>query len=481
MVEAKKVVVIGGGPAGCVIAIFLKRRGFDVRVFEKRQDFRKEGVKFEGRSINMALSQRGRRALRKVNIEDVIVEQYGIEMSGRLMHGEDGQTTSFMPYGQKGQCILSIGRQTLNDQLLTACEREDIPVLFNTSIKSVDLQSKQIRFQRDDRDEDEEEFQADLIIGADGAFSMVRRELQNKIGVNYSQEFLDHSYKELHIPPKADGQAALSPVNALHIWPRGDFMMIALPNPDNSFTVTLFMPARKFEQIGEDYDKISQFFHTTFCDAVPLMPTLLSDYQRNKTSSLVTIKVFPWHYKDSAVILGDAAHAIVPFYGQGMNASLEDAVVLDEMFEKHYVPELGFGPVLEAFSMSRPVDANAIALLSHRNYLEMRSHVAHSSFIWRVAIEKWIERTPWVNKLLCLPFQFIPKYAMVAFSDIPYHEVIERDERQNRRLDLILHRILPSTVAALALGVLSVTTTHHYLSNMFVSLLGHHVKRAAVI
>jgi kynurenine 3-monooxygenase len=264
--------------------------------------------------------------------------------------------------------------------------------------------------------------------------------------------YLDHGYKELVIPPAANGDYAMDPHNALHIWPRGDFMMIALPNPDKSYTVTLFMPWVKFNAI-KNVEDVRQFFQTTFPDSIPLMPTLEHDFFANPTCHLCTVRLSPWHHKEF-VVVGDAAHAVVPFFGQGMNASLEDVNILDELVTKH---EGNFDLALEEFSATRPKDGNAVSDLSLRNYIEMRSEVAHSTFLWRARFERWIERYPRLSEwVLRLPWKkgdsndptggFHPKYSMVSFSDIPYTELIRRNEIQTQRLDFLLYRVLPFSV-----------------------------------
>ena len=278
----------------------------------------------------------------------------------------------------------------------------------------------------------------DLIVGADGAFSEVRNAILRKRGTDYSQEYLSHSYKELTIPAK-DGEYALEK-NVLHIWPRGDFMMIALPNPDKSFTVTLFLPNEKFDKLTTK-EEVTKFFNETFPDSVPIMPTYLDDFFKNPTGSLITIKVSPWHFGDSAVILGDAAHAIVPFYGQGMNASLEDVTFLDSLIEQH---NGNFEIILSEFSKLRKPNADAIAELSQRNYIEMRSKVSSKLFLWRTALEKKIYKY--------FPNRWMPLYSMVTFSNIPYSEVIKRADRQNKILDRVFNLIFRGgAVASLSL------------------------------
>ena len=437
----KKIIVIGAGLAGSLLALLLGKRGYDVHVYERREDTRINPASWEGRSINLALSKRGITAFEKAGVAEAILPSC-IEMTGRLMHSVSGEL-SYMPYGLSGQSNLSAGRQRLNEELMSAAEKsENVHLYFNYACKHIDLENKIVRFEykNENGDRIEKVEQADLIIGTDGAFSEVRGAMIRKRGTDYSQEYLSHAYKELTIPPN-DGKFALDE-NRLHIWPRGEFMMIALPNPDKSFTVTLFLPLTNgFDKLTND-EEITTFFAKYFSDAVPIMPTYLADFKKNPTGHLMMVKVSPWHYKENAVIMGDAAHAIVPFYGQGMNASLEDVIFFDELIEKHAG---NFQVILSEFSRLRKPNTDAIAELSLRNYIEMRAKVASKLFLWRTSFEKTLHR--W------FPSYFIPLYSMVSYTNIPYAEVIKRSERQTKILDRLF--TFTSFAGVLSIGALA--------------------------
>ena len=339
------------------------------------------------------------------------------------MHDVNG-SISFMPYGVGEQAVLSAGRQMLNEELMNAAEKcPNVKFHFNTSCKQVDVNNNTFNAVNE---QGTTSVKTDVIIGTDGAFSGVRSALQRKKGINYQQTYLPHGYKELTIPPNADGDFAMS-TNALHIWPRGDFMMIGLPNPDKTFTITLFMPwegDNGFNQIKTE-EQLLSFFHSTFPDAVPLMPNLVKDYFANPTGHLITVKCAPW-YLNNTVIMGDAAHAIVPFYGQGMNCSLEDVDVFDELLGD----SVDITSIFPKFFEERKPAADAISQLSQENYIEMRSHVASRLFLMRKSVEKVVHRI--------IPNIFIPLYTMVAFTTIPYHKVISRDKKQAKIFDTVL-------------------------------------------
>ena len=345
------------------------------------------------------------------------------------MHDLQGNLT-YMPYGVGEQYILSVGRRTLNEELVSEAEKlPNVNFHFSATCKRINLQDTTFEIE-DEQSKERSVIKSDLLVGADGSYSIVRDALQRQKGVDMSQSYLAHGYKELVIPAR-NGEFALEP-NALHIWPRGDFMMIALPNPDKSFTVTLFFPWENgFNTLKTEQD-VQDFFIKTLPDAVPLMPTLIEDYFKNPTGHLINIHASPWHFNRS-VILGDAAHAIVPFYGQGMNCSLEDVDVFDDLLDSHTLET-----VLPAFFEKRKPAADAISLLSRNNYIEMRSKVASTWFLWRKSLEKYLHKL--------FPNKFIPLYTMVAFTSIPYHEVIARDEKQTRVLDKIL-LLLPLSLA----------------------------------
>jgi kynurenine 3-monooxygenase len=371
------ILIVGAGLAGALMACYLGRAGYRVSVYERRPDPREHGF-IGGRSINLALSTRGITALAEVDLEQAVLND-AIPMRGRMMHDAQGELT-YQPYSANPEdAINSVSRGGLNLTLLEAAAHYDnVSLHFDRRCLNVDLDRPMAVFEIADRGMFEE-VKPDLIIGADGAFSAVRSQMQILDRFNYSQHYLEHGYKELTIPaaddiPGFDGPDydgfAMEP-NALHIWPRGGYMMIALPNQDRTFTCTCFWPFRGptgFDAIMSA-DDVEPFFREHFPDAVPLMPTLRETYMGNPTSSLVTVRCFPWHYQDKVVLVGDAAHAIVPFFGQGMNAAFEDCRILNQYIQQ-FAPQ--WDAVLETFTMKRKVHADAIADMALANFIEMR-------------------------------------------------------------------------------------------------------------
>lgn len=321
----QKITIVGGGLSGSLLAIYMAKRGFEVNLFERRADMRKESL-YQGRSINLALSTRGLNALSKVGLDAEILSD-AIPMYGRMMHSKTGEL-SYHAYGKEGQAINSVSRGRLNIKLIElADEFPNIALHFNSKCVDVDIDKSIATFELEDGSL--KTIQSDRIIGTDGAFAATRGKLQVSDRFNYSQQYLHVGYKELAIPAGENGKFLMEK-NALHIWPRGKFMMIALPNPSGDFTCTLFVPFDIFDSIKTDAD-IQQFFDEEFADAKPMMPTLVEDFKQNPIGSLVTVKCFPWVKGDKLALMGDAAHAVVPFYGQGMNCSFEDVVVFDDM------------------------------------------------------------------------------------------------------------------------------------------------------
>ncbi|OYT72897.1 MAG: kynurenine 3-monooxygenase [Chloracidobacterium sp. CP2_5A] len=424
--------VCGAGLAGTLAALYLARQGSRVTLYERNPDMRATSVP-RGRSINLALSTRGLHALEAIGLAQVI-RPLAIPMRGRMIHSPQGDLT-FQPYGRSAEeTIFSISRHQLNCALLDAaagCPNLEIHfssrcVGLNLSAMTLDIEDAQARVTR--------QVSAQTVVGADGSFSSIRQALQRAGRYDYSQSFLPHGYKELTIPALPDGSHALAK-NYLHIWPRQDFMLIALPNLDGSFTCTLFLAyegAESFAQLTED-DAIRDFFDRRFPDVTPLMPTLLEDFKRNPTGAMVTIRCFPWQYAGRVVLVGDAAHAVVPFYGQGMNASFEDCFVLDACLRRHN------GDTAAAFldyQRQRKVNTDALAELAYENYLEMRAKVASPWFLLRRRLEYALSGV--------LGDRFLPLYTMVSFTRIPYAEARARAQRQDRWLDLAL------TMSALA-------------------------------
>lgn len=414
---------MGAGLVGTLLGIYLKRKGYAVEISERRPDMRIAGAG-GGRSINLAISERGWKALAGVGLE-AEVRKMAIPMTGRLMHSVEGELT-YQPYGKQGEYINSVSRGGLNIVLLNAAEALGIPVHFNQRVLEV-TPAGNTAYLQDTTDATTYTHSADLIIGADGAFSMVRNSIMKTEGFNYSQLYEAYSYKELCIPPGSAGDFLIEK-NALHIWPRKSFMMIALPNLEGSFTVTLFAPTKgpeSFETIDET-SKLHAYFQKYFPDALALMPGLEHDFFTNPTGSLVTVKCYPWQV-GSSLLIGDAAHAVVPFYGQGMNCGFEDCTVLNALLE---TGETDWQVIIEKFQQSRKPNADAIADLARLNFIEMRDLVADPAFLFKKKIATRIGEL--------YPNKFIPVYSMVSFTHLPYSEALQEYTRQDKALTEIL-------------------------------------------
>ncbi len=426
----ESIAIVGAGLVGSLLALFLAQRGYRIDIFERRRDMRKKGES-GGRSINLAISDRGWRALDIVGIKKQI-EDIAIPMEGRMIHplpNKEDQSveTAFQRYGKKGQAIYSVSRSQLNIYLIDAAEQHPkVNFYFQQKCEGVDLKNTAVHL-KDEKKQQKHTHRYDLILGADGAFSAVRTSMQKTDRFNYSQSYLEHGYKELSIPPDQSKKWRIEK-NALHIWPRHQFMLIALPNLDGSFTSTLFLPFEgpaSFEQLP-DSDKIKEFFQQQFPDALPIMPTLIKDFQQNPTSSLVTIRCYPW-FRNNTAIIGDAAHAIVPFYGQGMNAGFEDCTILYELLEKY---DDNWSKVLPKYQEQRKPDNDAIADLAIKNFIEMRDKVADPQFLLRKKIEKQVRSM--------YPQKFTPEYELVTFSHIPYAQAQKIGNIQSQWIDRIM-------------------------------------------
>jgi kynurenine 3-monooxygenase len=413
-----KLVLIGSGLAGGLLAAYLGRRGYEVELYERRSDPR-EGNIVGGRSINLAISTRGIHALQQIGIADEALRN-AIPMRGRMIHEKSG-ALHFAPYDvDPNKCINSIGRAALNTTVIEAAQRySNVRVHFNHKCSSVDIDSAVAHVETPTNTAS---VNGDAVIGVDGAFSAVRKSMQNAIiGFQYDESYLAHGYKELTIPPGTDGSWQMEK-NALHIWPRKSFMMIALPNPDGSFTCTLFWEfkgPRSFATTQTDED-VLRFFDEEFPDAVPLMPSLLQDFRDNPTGSLVTIRCAPWFYRDKVCLVGDAAHAVVPFYGQGMNAAFEDCVVLDGCLEEFR------GNREQAFAeyfRRRKENADALANLAIGNFIEMRDKTASKTFRAKKKLDHTLEAA--------LPGIYLPLYTMVTFTRMPYARAAKRAHIQD--------------------------------------------------
>ncbi len=430
-----KFILIGSGLAGGLLAAYLGRRGYDVDLYERRSDPR-EGNIVGGRSINLALSTRGIHALEQIGIANEVL-RHAIPMRGRMIHDKSGEL-HFSSYDvDPNKCINSIGRAALNTTVIEAAQRyPNVRVQFNHKCIDVDLDGPMANLETSAGNVTAH---GDAVIGVDGAFSAVRQSMQRTIdNFQHDESYLAHGYKELTIPPAPDGSWQMEK-NALHIWPRKSFMMIALPNPDGSFTCTLFWEfegPRSFATVKTDED-VRRFFDQEFPDAVPLMPTLLDDFRENPTGSLVTIRCGPWFYRDKVCLVGDAAHAVVPFYGQGMNAAFEDCVVLDECLAKF--PQDRQRAFTEYFD-KRKENADALAHLAVENFIEMRDKTASRSFRAKKKLDHFLEAA--------LPGIYLPLYTMVTFTRIPYSAAASRAQRQDR--------LVYGTLAVLVLAALMI-------------------------
>lgn len=471
--------VVGGGLVGALEACLLAKRGFRVTLFEGRHDGRNETGYF-GRSINLAISHRGISALQRLNLEGIVTEQ-AIPMKARMIHNVSGKLNE-IPYDPEGRCINSIERAKLNNCLLNEAEqRYNVKILFNHKLVDMDANKGELLFRirgREAGDTAENQlhrYRFDLILGCDGAKSSVRSLLARQTQLEFSQSYIEHGYLELRIDPAKNGSFKMKP-NFLHIWPRGKYMMIALPNQDHTFTCTLFMPYNILDKIS-DPDEAVRFFQQNFPDSIELIGenqirTVMSS---SRPSPLISIKCKPYFHKDRVVLLGDSAHAMVPFYGQGMNCGFEDCLVLDELLDKHLdqssplnsvsvtsldsvanrssdfdlvinEAKVSIGKALEEYSEIRCPNGQAMCDLAMYNYIEMRDLVNTWSFRARKYLDDILFRL--------FPGWWIPLYTMVTFSRIPVHQCVAKRKRQDELLRKI--RIIGLYTPLSAVAVLSV-------------------------
>ncbi|MCG9912267.1 MAG: FAD-dependent monooxygenase [Flavobacteriales bacterium] len=422
------IVVAGAGLVGSLWATLLGSKGYKVTVVERRPDMRKANIP-AGRSINLALSDRGWWALELCNLKEE-VKSFAIPMFVRTMHDKQGNLTR-QPYGRENEAIYSVSRGALNKLLLSKAETDpDIEFRFSERITQLDIENKILHLKNEETG-NESALHYDVLFGCDGAYSAVRHRLQFTDRFTYSQTYIDHGYKELNMLPDAEGKHKMD-VNTLHIWPRGEFMMIALPNPDGTFTCTLFLGWEgnpSFTNLNTE-SEVQSFFEEYFPDLIPLIPDYKEQFFQNPSSSLMMVKCKPWNHGKNIQLLGDAAHAIVPFYGQGMNAGFEDCSILYNMLEEH---QWDFETVLPAFSKSHQADGEAIADLAMRNFVEMRDLTADPEFLFRKKVERLAHES--------FPEKWVPLYSMVTFSHTPYHVAKKEGEKQ----DEIMHDVLNKT------------------------------------
>lgn len=411
-----KVTIIGAGLSGPLMATLLAKSDYAVDIYERRPDMRKKSMS-AGRSINLALSARGIQALKDVGIYGQ-VEPNIIPMKGRMIHDRQGKT-HLQPYGQRNdEVIFSVSRSELNMVLMDQAENTGkVNIYFDRSLIGADLDKKELEFE-------DGNVPFDIVMGSDGSSSILRRSIIEKNRTNFIKKPLGHGYKELTIPASKTGNYLIDP-KALHIWPRGEFMLIALPNTDRSFTCTLFFPMTgecSFETI-KDKTAILDLFQREFPDTLDIIPSLVKDFQTNPTGNLATVYCDQWHYEDRALMFGDAAHAIVPFFGQGMNASFQDCSVINHLIKKY---EGNWEKIFYQFSNSHVQNGHAIADMALENYIEMRDSVNNKEYKKRRELELVLEKK--------FRDKFIPRYSMVSFHQIPYSKVYKRGQIQ---LDLM--------------------------------------------
>ncbi|MGE8227055.1 MAG: FAD-dependent oxidoreductase [Stenotrophomonas sp.] len=413
----RSLTLIGAGLAGSLLAILLSRQGWKITIYERRGDPRIADYE-SGRSINLALAERGRNALRQAGVEDEVMAK-SVMMRGRMVHPRQG-AADLQRYGRDdSEVIWSVHRKDLNTTLLQLAEEAGATVHFHRRLHTVDFDAGYARF-IDDRDDQPHDIHFNTpLIGADGAGSALRAAMNRKLPLGERIEFLDHSYKELEIPPAADGSFQIE-ANALHIWPRGNYMCIALPNDEGTFTVTLFLPNEgepSFATVRNGAEA-EALFQRDFADALPLIPDLRADWEQHPPGLLGTLYLERWHQRGKAVLIGDAAHAMVPFHGQGMNCAFEDCVVLARCLAEHPGTEEAF----TAFEAERKPNAAAIQQMALENYLEMRDRVADPSYLLQRELEQALQAR-W-------PTRFVPHYTMVTFLHTPYAIALERTRLQ---------------------------------------------------
>ncbi|AUP78396.1 FAD-dependent oxidoreductase [Flavivirga eckloniae] len=426
MKKQQNILIIGAGLCGSLLALRLGQRGYNVSVYEMRPDLRKVDIS-AGRSINLAFSNRGNKAMKLVGIEEK-VKALCIPMNGRMIHDKEERTFLSNYSGRDHEYINSVSRGGLNALLLDEAEKhKNVSIYFNKKCKSVDFKKTTALF-KDYETKKEFVEDADVIIATDGAGSAMRKSyyLGKKFLFSFSQDYLTHGYKELSILPSKTGDFKTYK-NALHIWPRGSFMLIALPNLDGSFTVTLFLSyddgTYNFNNLTTP-EIVTEFFQKEFPDALQLMPNLIEDFFKNPTSPLGTVKCSPWHYKGNTLLMGDSAHAIVPFYGQGMNASFEDVVEFDAVLDQN----LGsWETIFKTYEETRKKDTDAIADLAIDNFYEMRDHVANPMFQEKRKLEMALEQN--------FPEEYASKYSLVTFNEnMGYHEAMTRGRAQDKAI-----------------------------------------------
>ena len=424
MKNPEEITIVGAGLVGSLLSLYLAKRGYQVRLMEGRPDSRKTSI-YQGRSINLALSDRGWKALEKVGA-DSTVRDIAIPMHRRVMHDVNGELT-YQAYGKKGEAIYSVSRGLLNQRMLDMAEQlPNVKMEFEQRCTAADLDSADVEFTS--ADGKVKKVSSDFVFGADGAFSRIRTQMLRRDRFSYEQEYIEHGYKELSIPATEDGGFRMEK-EALHIWPRGEYMLIALPNPDGTFTCTLFFPYEgnpSFSSL-DSVEKARSFFEDEFPDALELMPDFDTEWAENPTSSLCIIRCYPWVMGKSALI-GDSAHAIVPFYGQGMNSGFEDCQILDVILDE----ESDWSVAIERYQQERKASGDAIADLAMRNFIEMRDLTGDPEFLLRKKIEARLHER--------YPDRWVPLYSMVTFSHLPYEEALRIGKIQDKIMAEVMER-----------------------------------------
>jgi kynurenine 3-monooxygenase len=423
MQTPQKIAVVGSGLVGTLLAIYLKRAGHTVHVYDRSPDIRT--IQFSGRSINLVMSNRGWKALEDVGL-DAEIRKIGIPVDKRAIHLQDGKL-NYQFYGKEGEAIFSLSRGVLNRKMVDLAEAEGVKFFFEHKIWDVNLATASL-YEGESEQGDWTELKYDKVFGADGAFSRIRHRMQRQSMFDYSQEFMQIGYKELHIPANSDGSHKIDK-NSLHIWPRGNFMLMALSNLDGSFTCTLFMPFKgenSFESLKDEAALVA-FFAKYFPDTKEVIPDLVRDFFKNPTSYLAIMKCFPWTFEDKVALIGDSAHAIVPFYGHGMNAGFEDITILNELIQTYGDD---WNAIFSEYEISRKPNADAIAELSRRNFEEMSNKTADSNFLLQKKIEKWFSDKH--------PDKWMPLYSRVTFSLQPYSEAMAIGDFQNEIMQEVL-------------------------------------------
>ena len=422
--QKREITILGAGLVGSLLAILFCKKGYKVHVIERRPDMRNANIS-AGRSINLAMSHRGWQALEKAGMKKDL-EEIAIPMYGRQIHNLDGSQV-FQAYGKNNEAIYSVSRGELNKKLIAAAENAGATFTFNAKCNKVDINSNILQLEVDGI---AKTIQADLLVGSDGAFSSLRSAYTSLDRCDYQQFYIGHGYKELSIPNGANNSFLIEK-EALHIWPRKNYMLIALPNIDGSFTLTLFFPFNgepSFASVQND-EEIIQFFESQFGDAKKIMPQFLEEYKTNPTASLVTVKTNIWVYQSKSFLIGDAAHAIVPFYGQGMNAGFEDCAVLMDIIEKN--EETNWETILQEYQNARKINGDAVAQLALNNFIERRDLVADPIFLERKKIEKEIG--------LRYPKEYLSVYEMVSFSHTPYSVALGTAQAQEKLYNQIIN------------------------------------------